>query len=92
MTTQQHTPGPWRVGPTTFFSTTRCAIRDSNKFFICEALKETEQERANARLIAAAPELLEALQFLVDECTVTTESENDAFLHAQDVINKVTGG
>lgn len=50
-----HTPGPWRVGR--YFD-----VIDSDGTFIGVAVRGTEEERkANARFIAAAPDLLEAL-------------------------------
>ena len=62
----QHTPGPWRTD-----------VRDpafvnydvrTDDTIICTMGIEmpTEEEAANARLIAAAPELLEALEDLVN--------------------------
>ncbi len=55
----EHTPGPWEVG---FDSdeghTVRTAIRDDVQF---EQVAETYSEE-DARLIAAAPDLLEALE------------------------------
>jgi hypothetical protein len=55
----QHTPGPWK---TSFLDDTR--IEDKNGSDVAMALGEysTESDRmeANARLIAAAPDLLEA--------------------------------
>ena len=68
----QYTPGPWRVGSKAFkvlageydsliadvSACCRCRNQESRWF-------DTESAKANARLIAAAPELLEALKFLV---------------------------
>ena len=58
----QHTPGPWAYnGATDIYSV------DAG-FTICELYREyliTGQAQANARLIAAAPELLEALEKLL---------------------------
>ncbi|TXH53687.1 MAG: hypothetical protein E6Q97_12650 [Desulfurellales bacterium] len=71
MTEAKHTPGPWEIlGPGKPTSDAPeggdFAITDSNKdiiaetFFRVSAVKSRPSE-ANARLIAAAPELLEAL-------------------------------
>jgi hypothetical protein len=66
MNTQtQHTPGPWKLGvsTTTLCSTHKRVVADSGAF-ICRiegADFSREDDVANARLIAAAPELLEAL-------------------------------
>ena len=72
MSDLKHTPGPWRVGKT------GCVVSDSDKnitiggaigkeaidYFggnlICESVMPS-----NAKLIAAAPELLEALQEII---------------------------
>lgn len=71
-TKSAHTPGPWRLGP--IHSDGSFAIH-SNKGSIVHAIPfgSTLQDRdANARLIAAAPEMLEALelvhQALADYC------------------------
>jgi len=55
---KKHTPGPWRVfGP--------MRTTNSSKFFCVGSKRETiceTQQKANARLIAAAPKMLEALE------------------------------
>ena len=67
----KHTPGPWRINGNNMF---RWIVADSEVFthsddvnrsayggnMVCESVHE-----ANARLIAAAPELLEALKELM---------------------------
>lgn len=69
----KHTPGPWHVG-----GPNKCTIYDkhgqrlANSFEGVMATQRTDSEcEANARLCAAAPELLEALVALV-ECEQTT--------------------
>ena len=68
MTDTQHTPGPWKYGPDNrktmrVFSGSREIVRalstHGNRRLNCV------ERAANARLIAAAPELLEALQGLL---------------------------
>ena len=51
-----HTPGPWRVDrrPVTV------AVRDSAGNYITENVRAVPNQEANARLIAAAPDLLAA--------------------------------
>lgn len=61
----KHTPGPWAVGkhPGRDAGTDLREVTYLSPFgraYICEA------EKANARLIAAAPELLEALHAMLD--------------------------
>ncbi|MFU5563164.1 hypothetical protein ACM7V5_19615 [Pseudomonas aeruginosa] len=70
---RKHTPGPWHVG-----GPNKCTIYDkhgqrlANSFEGVMATQRTDSEcEANARLIVAAPELLEALVALV-ECEQTT--------------------
>lgn len=70
----KHTPGPWRhhLGRG---SNPRFHIQNQGGYQIAStvtlvmhrlAVEENTQREANARLIAAAPELLEALQGMVD--------------------------
>jgi len=90
----KHTPGPWRVEDVFFiFGPDQHQTADSRTWS-----RTPEEDEANARLIAAAPELLEALQ----EALVLFEGydENDfIFLHdvgdflkrVQMLIKKATG-
>jgi hypothetical protein len=55
--------------------------------------RETEETRANARLIAAAPELLEALiecEYMIDHCLFGCDAEN-AKAKARAAIAKAEG-
>ncbi len=62
----KHTPGPWH-----YFETAdgRCRVKPLNGKYIvaeCSAMEpQCEEQRANARLIAAAPELLEFAQWVL---------------------------
>jgi hypothetical protein len=63
--TAKHTPGPWTVQETTV-SSNQCYCVNSGKFCVARVgygFEEGEepQDRPNARLIAAAPDLLAAL-------------------------------
>ncbi len=51
-----HTPGPWTVSEDNWSQTT------GDTYSILEESYEASERKANARLIAAAPELLEALK------------------------------
>lgn len=67
MTKAKHTPGPWNVAKTTFGQT----IIDAPSIgeIVCRVEEWSEkQDEANARLIAAAPELLDALKLVVQRC------------------------
>jgi hypothetical protein len=64
MTNTKHTPGPWHIHDTEPF--TVCGP-DGDSVAGADAFKRSMEENgANARLIAAAPELLMALIWLVD--------------------------
>jgi len=54
--TTNHTPGPWEL---------RGGFVESKKFTICEAFGEQTSE-ADLRLIASAPDLMVALENLVE--------------------------
>ena len=59
MTQTTHTPGPWRVG------LDKNSVRDADEGYIADCQNRFADKttvEANARLIAAAPELLEALK------------------------------
>lgn len=61
----KHTPGPWEIGETA----RDCILgRNGCRFTIC-VMQNTHrpEQKANARLIAAAPELLEACLAAVDD-------------------------
>jgi hypothetical protein len=74
-TSERHTPGPWHIGESideyqTGSESWNVPVwanhADPGDRIAAEALaKDREQARANARLIAAAPELLEACKGLV---------------------------
>jgi hypothetical protein len=84
----KHTPGPWRV------ETERAYIQitPTDNVAICELWRRgnPELEMANARLIAAAPELLELLMELQDIVFLTRNNE----LHTRidKAIAKARGG
>jgi hypothetical protein len=69
----KHTPGPWAVHPV---RARVDAFNSGDALPVCELLwptdERTEEEtEANAALIAAAPDLLEALQRLRNEAKLT---------------------
>jgi hypothetical protein len=61
-TTHTHTPGPWRIDSKTPFGDHTIAA--GNTVAKCEFIAKT-QSHGNARLIAAAPELLQVAQDFV---------------------------
>lgn len=64
-----HTPGPWTLHPTALHPAVRSVgTPDAGARRICTvgSMNGNPVDKANARLIAAAPELLEALQAIAD--------------------------
>lgn len=82
-----HTPGPWEFDGS-------CVITDE----FCIAVIEddggyeapSEQRAPNGRLIAASPELFEALKGLLTACT-DSGSVTEALRAAQDALVKAAG-
>ena len=58
----KHTPGPWIIGRWDLMPQNHIRIHTTDDLFIAELGEFADNREANARLIAAAPELLEALQ------------------------------
>lgn len=91
--TGSHTPGPWEVGPMNgkpsviYADDYDAPVIAQMAEWIPDAAK---QQEANARLIAAAPELLQALQNLVSDIDDgTVYGQRLAQAHA--AIAKATG-
>ena len=87
----KHTPGPWEVHPTTLHPAVRSVgTANAAPRRICTAgsMNGSPVDEHNARLIAAAPELLEALQFVM---TASGEQPSTAFEQARAAIAKATG-
>jgi len=63
----KHTPGPWAVGPDleVFYAPNGAPITRPLRLTSMDG--RTEEDVANAKLIAAAPELLNVLERLFDE-------------------------
>ena len=96
----KHTPAPWEMGPI-IASEDIFILADNRKAAIARAsnletyantfekLRPLAAEcEANARLIAAAPDLLEALKAILDE----TGGMGGPFTTARAAIAKATGG
>ena len=96
--TAQHTPGPWELRPDDMggLSSLVFPAKQPHPVAGVTGYYSGNWERlANARLIAAAPELLEALQRLSARCTrlrLPEQAETDAEKTARAVIAKATGG
>jgi len=89
-----HTPGPWKFGKT--LSSTSGEWLISLDFAghvgnpVAAIVPATGNEYANARLIAAAPDLLAALSRLIGGLE-TMQDNLDAARQARAAINKATG-
>ena len=67
---REHTPGPWMShvdNQSEYTHVITALIRPATSSIIADVVKHPNSE-ADARLIAAAPELLEQLKFLVESC------------------------
>lgn len=93
MTTPAHTPGPWRIGtpgPNGCYTTgTERGLMVAMVAHSIHMPDQKAQAEGDARLIAAAPELLAALQTLVANGGIGPES---MFHDARDAIKKATEG
>ena len=85
----KHTPGPWIVVSRGMFSP---KVVDANSLGICHTTYAPTGAEANARLIAAAPDLLEALKEIVDAADgAGWEQLDPSFKKARAAIAKATG-
>ena len=85
-----HTPGPWAERDGRIFA----AGREELDIATIASSADSDYSKANARVLAAAPELLEALQRLSDQCTrlrMAWQLESDAERNARVVIAKAIG-
>ena len=81
MTQFKGTPGPWIVGGN---EGNKLSV-NADPYFVA-LVDEGDSQEANARLIAAAPELLEALQDLQARACIYVNTSK-----AEAAINKATG-
>ena len=80
-----HTPGPWY---------TYQSHKDVNRHIASKDGKSIAKEvhHANARLIAAAPELLEQCKFLERMLVTTDHHSSNKLAKVREVLAKVEGG
>ena len=76
----KHTPGPWIVWPD---NNNRLQVGQSTNYTVAQMMQTPiHGQEANARLIAAAPDLLEALQKIkqrLDTCHLHVLSGHEVF-------------
>jgi hypothetical protein len=86
-----HTKGPWKVDknfPSDVLAENRAVVIQDDSINT-----DSEETEANAQLIAAAPEMLEALEALVSIAFAVTSNPNQErlFNNASKVIKKARG-
>jgi hypothetical protein len=74
MNTPQHTPAPWQVSPYGNITSKSLTVAKVEQM---PGNYESEKQ-ANARLISAAPDMLEALQSCLDYLLLDSMMEEDA--------------
>ena len=98
----KHTPGPWvaRTAPTSAGLCHIISAADWRGAFIYgdgirpgvdDALPKAQELAANARLIAAAPDLLAALRYMVEVCPAIDQVGEEAHDQARAAIAKAEG-
>lgn len=81
----QHTPGPWNVNGSDIYAELPTIAR-----MVDSAIPEDEQE-ANARLIAACPEMLEMLKAVIDRDDADSLFATPLLKQVREVIAKAEG-
>ena len=102
MTANKHTPGPWRYEEAEVWATApmRFNLTTAGTPMIATLCKHEDAEggfpvEANARLIAAAPELLEALEFITESYASALsnlgQTDDEALSEARAALSRVRG-
>lgn len=90
MTNAQHTPGPWVIEKwTDSKGNYRVAVEDID-IYCGDPHKYTREDEARVSLIAAAPELLKALQAYVESDDVGALIGTEKYKNARAAIAKAT--
>lgn len=82
-TSSTHTPGPWIVQ-----NHNEICADNEHESFVAEVFDQTDEWKANARLIAAAPKMLKMLRRYASDCEtrieVLRDEMNEAGLTSED--------
>jgi hypothetical protein len=88
--TKQYSPGPWSL--LDGVDRRVCLVNDKNNHAIGEVMFVDTRNPADAALISCAPELLEALQWCVDQIEDDLDPDHQAALeNCKALIKKATG-
>lgn len=87
----KYTPGPWKTVQKLNGGPAVEPVNEQAHFVICHMPFSSKTTWANAKLIAAAPELLEALEGIVDWISVHDKAA-DKYNAAKTAIAKAKGG
>lgn len=78
----KHTPGPWKLDRTNWRKSGFIMHTVISKDCIIAPIQECLEVEANAQLISAAPELLEALEWAITQNVLPTGVKLDAAIFA----------
>jgi hypothetical protein len=87
----KHTPGPWTHDFKLSNGFIPFGTVDSDRGAICFVTLQSEEVQANTRLIAAAPELLEALKSYIATMSPNSVEADEKWLIAKAAIAKAEG-
>lgn len=94
-----HTPGPWVVeewasdyGPTGDFSVYQVGAKNKYPIASIQEPFNGKKTKANANLIAAAPDLLEALWVATEHNALHFGEQHNTVIQGRAAIAKATGG
>lgn len=93
----EYTPGPWLWHWHEQDGKANCGVhhlaRPGQAYSVCRAPKyqSKEQWEADARLIAAAPDLLEALEYMLETCPGIDHVGDEARKQAFEAVKKARG-
>ena len=89
----KHTPGPWQISKSNNekLSTVEIGTEDRYITLLSWTKDIAEEQKANARLIASAPELLEAAEKVIQNGMACSHDEVKARVELRQVIEKAKG-